>query len=182
MIFVTIGTTEPFDRLLAAVGELDDPELVVQCGDGSIRPEQATCVTYLTYDELVEHVRGARLIVSHAGVGTILTALANGKRPLVVPRLKQFGEAVDDHQVELAGRLAKLGLVTLVEDPRELAAAVATAGKGAAAPTSRAAKGGLVADLGAYLAAEIGRHARQPDACGRLADRVADPLAEPGPR
>jgi len=178
MIFVTIGTTEPFDRLLAAVGELRDPELVVQCGDGSIRPERATCVSYLTYDELVEHVRRARLVVSHAGVGTILTALANGKRPLVVPRLKQFGEAVDDHQVELAGRLAKLGLVTLVEEPRELAAAAETACTGTLRSTPQAAMGGLVGDLAAYLATEIGRNAQQP---GPL-ERLADPLAEPGPR
>ena len=54
------------------------------------------------FDELVEHVRRARVVVSHAGVGSVLTALANGKRPVVVPRLHRFGEAVDDHQLPFA--------------------------------------------------------------------------------
>jgi UDP-N-acetylglucosamine transferase subunit ALG13 len=177
MIFVTIGITKPFDRLLSAIEHLDDPEIVVQCGAGDIRPAGARCVTYLTYDELVEHVRRARLVVSHAGVGTILTALANAKRPLVMPRLKRFGEAADDHQVELACRLAELGLVTLVENPNELAAAVRDVD---AVITERppAASGGLATELRGYLETEIARATPRPS----VQDPLSDRLAESGPR
>jgi UDP-N-acetylglucosamine transferase subunit ALG13 len=60
----------------------------------------------------------------YAGVGSILLAQSNGKRPFVVPRLKAFGETVDDHQLESARRFAAADLVTLLEDPSELAAAI----------------------------------------------------------
>lgn len=128
MIFVTVGTNEaPFERLLRAVERLPgDEELVVQYGSGAVRPRNATCVAYLPFDDLVEHVRRARVVVAHAGIGSIMVATANGKRPVVVPRLKRFHEAVDDHQVRLARRLAQRRLVAVVEDlaalPRALEA------------------------------------------------------------
>lgn len=129
MIVVTVGTNEaPFDRLLAAF-DVDRPEeeLLVQYGASSVRPRGATCVEFLSYDELVEAIRRARVVVMHAGVGSIMTALANGKRPLVVPRLRRFGEAVDDHQLSLGRRLHDGGLVTLVERPEDVLRAVGDA-------------------------------------------------------
>jgi UDP-N-acetylglucosamine transferase subunit ALG13 len=127
VIFATIGTTEPFDRLLGALDALTDEELVVQCGDSSARPSRATCIDYVSFDELLEYIRGARFVVSHAGVGTILAVIREGKRPIVVPRRAMFGEAVDDHQVELARRLDELRLVTCVEDPATLVDAMRSA-------------------------------------------------------
>jgi UDP-N-acetylglucosamine transferase subunit ALG13 len=126
VIFVTVGTNEaPFDRLLH-VFETSPPdeELVVQHGPSLIRPPGATCVDYLAYEELAETIRRARVVVTHAGVGSIMTALANGKRPVVVPRLREFGEAVDDHQVELGRRLQEAGLVAFVDRPADLPAAL----------------------------------------------------------
>ena len=70
-------------------------------------------------------IRRARVVVTHAGVGSVMVSLANGKRPVVVPRLKSFGEAVDDHQLQLGRRFAAAGLVTLVEAPDGLGAALA---------------------------------------------------------
>lgn len=115
MVFVTIGTSEPFDRLLQSLEAIDD-DLVVQSGDSQAVPERALSVAYMSYEELVEHVRRARAVVSHAGVGTILTVLAQGKRPVVVARRQALGEAVDDHQVVLAQRLGELGVVVNLED------------------------------------------------------------------
>jgi UDP-N-acetylglucosamine transferase subunit ALG13 len=57
---------------------------------------------------------------AEAGVGSIAVSLANGKRPIVVPRLQRHREAVDDHQVALARRLHERGLVTMVEEPTAL--------------------------------------------------------------
>lgn len=127
MIFVTVGTNEaPFDRLIAALDAFPPGEdLVVQAGASRLRPARAMCIDFLPFDRLVEYVREARLVVAHAGVGSIMVALANGKRPVVVPRLHRHGEAVDDHQLELARRLDEHGLVTLVEDPARLPVAAA---------------------------------------------------------
>jgi beta-1,4-N-acetylglucosaminyltransferase len=150
MIFVTVGTCEPFDRLMRAVDALrTDEELVVQTGLSTVVPARATTVPFMPYDRLVELVRDARLLVTHAGVGTILTALLNGVKPIVVPRLEAFGDAVDDHQLELAERLETLGLVHVVRDERELAEAI-----GAGLDTGRSIRVGstLVGELREYIA------------------------------
>jgi beta-1,4-N-acetylglucosaminyltransferase len=126
MIFVTVGSsTIPFDRLLRAVDAAAiDEHLVVQHGTSAIRPPSADCVEFLDYDEFVEHIGAARVIVTHAGVGSIMTTLAERKRPVVVPRQARYGEAVDDHQLVFARRCAELGLVTALEDADRLAATI----------------------------------------------------------
>jgi UDP-N-acetylglucosamine transferase subunit ALG13 len=154
MILVTVGTSESkFDRLLEAfdVDDRPDEELVVQHGPSLVRPVGAACLEFLPYDELVDAIRRARVVVVHAGVGSIMTALANGKRPVVVPRLRRFGEAVDDHQVALGRRLQEAGLVTLVEDTGEALKAVETVSRAAGVdlgPNPR-----LVAELKEFLRA-----------------------------
>jgi beta-1,4-N-acetylglucosaminyltransferase len=153
MVFVTIGTSEPFDRLLRALPRLDGEELVVQAGDSDLQPEGARCLSYMSYDELVELICEARVVVTHAGVGTIMTALANGKHPVVMPRLARFGEAIDDHQLGLARRLAEAGYVTLAEDEKTLADAVA----GGPAPTNgrRNGNGHLARELREFLTEQL---------------------------
>jgi UDP-N-acetylglucosamine transferase subunit ALG13 len=122
MILVSVGASEfPFDRLLHAVAGFPSGEaLVVQHGPSAVRPAGADCVPFVPLDTLATLVREARAVVTHAGVGSILFSLANGKRPYVVPRRREFGETVDDHQLESARRFAETGLVTLVEEPEEL--------------------------------------------------------------
>jgi UDP-N-acetylglucosamine transferase subunit ALG13 len=127
MIFVTVGTsTQPFDRLLEGVASFadGDEEVVVQYGASALRPTGAECVAFLGYDEQLEHMRRARAIVTHAGVGSIIAARLVGKRPIVVPRLRELGEVVDDHQLELAKKLDQAGLVRLVAEPATLLSAL----------------------------------------------------------
>lgn len=156
MIFVTVGTNEArFDRLLEAIdGLAGDEELVVQHGPSPVRPARATCLDYLPFDELLAEVRRARVVVMHAGVGSMMAALTNGKRPVVVPRLARHREAVDDHQVPLARRLAAAGLVTLVEDLAALAHAVSADGETTAIPVGVSTP--LSDDLRAFLLERTG--------------------------
>jgi UDP-N-acetylglucosamine transferase subunit ALG13 len=149
VIFVALGTQAyPFDRLLRGLDGLDE-ELVVQGGASTYRPSGATWFDFLDFPTLLEHVRGARVVVSHAGVGTVMTAAAEGKCPVVVPRLARYGEAVDDHQLPFARRLHEAGVVRLVEDPAELRAAVAETPEPPGARLT--GESGLAADLRAYL-------------------------------
>lgn len=150
MIFVTVGTLHfPFERLLRAVDELPgDEELVLQSCARGTRPGRARCVEDLSYEQLVAEVCRSRVVVCHAGVGSVLTALAHDKRPVVVPRLQRYGEAVDDHQLPFGRKLAEAGLVTLVEDPARLAAAVAVPG---AAPHHNGGVNQLALDVRATL-------------------------------
>jgi UDP-N-acetylglucosamine transferase subunit ALG13 len=176
VILVTTGTNGvAFDRLLRAVDAIEtDERVVVQHGPSSLRPSRATCFDYVSFEELVELVRQARLVVSHGGVGSILVALTNGKRPLVVPRLARFGEVVDDHQLELARKLAGVGLVTLEEDVDRLPELVLSTDSRLSA-RSETPSTDLAADLRGYLAAILG-----PSRTRLNGDRGSRPVSQPG--
>src|SRR5262249_45028598 len=151
MILVTTGTNAPaFDRLLRAVGELDvDEPVVVQHGPSIVRPPGATCLEYISFDEFIQLVQNARVVVTHAGVGSILVTLMNGKCPVVMPRLARYREHVDDHQLELSRRLAEIGVVTVVENASDLQRAVTDPLTYNGASSSR--RGRLASDLAEYL-------------------------------
>jgi UDP-N-acetylglucosamine transferase subunit ALG13 len=158
VIFVTVGTQlAPFDRLLRAVSSLSPgEELVVQYGTSKIRPSGARCFDFLPFDECLEHIRQARVVVAHAGVGTAMVALLNAKRPVVMPRLKELGEEdSDDHQREFARKLQDAGLGILVEDPADLKNAVVRAGESSVSTIGASPR--LLADLRAYLLSVAGR-------------------------
>jgi UDP-N-acetylglucosamine transferase subunit ALG13 len=155
MIVVSVGTHEQhFDRMLRAVCELGgSEELLVQYGTSTLPHGRGEWIDYLSFDDLAEYVSRARVFVCHAGVGSIVLARRYGLKPIVVPRKHELGEHVDDHQLELSRRLAASGIVTLVEDERDLAAAVfAAADTGAASGTTLAGPDALGADIrGALL-------------------------------
>ena len=152
MIFVTVGTGEQqFDRLLCGVESLSTEEpLVIQHGSSSVRPMRGRCVEFMSFTDLLSHMREATVVITHAGVGSMTAALSAGKRPVVVPRRQRFGEAVDDHQVEIARRLAESKLVTLVEDPKNLESALAAPAEEMGSPLPRETR--LNRDLRSYLA------------------------------
>lgn len=156
MIFVTVGTNEArFDRLLEMVAQCSFHEhLVVQHGHSTpIYLPNATLVDFMSFEGMIETIREARLVVTHAGVGSVMVALANDRRPIVVPRRKSFGEAVDDHQLQLGRRFAEGGMVTLVETQEALADALAREqGAMHAVPSSSS----LAADLRGFLELAIG--------------------------
>ena len=109
-----------------------------------------------------ELVREARIVVTHAGVGSILLALTNGKRPFVVPRLRAFGETVDDHQLESSSTIrAGRTRPPSSRAPNRLGEALVAAGdsehEAIAAPAEELP---LVHELRAYLRATIDERER----------------------
>jgi len=125
MIFLTVGTQFPFDRLVrgvdraAGAGEIRDV-VFAQVGIGGYKPEHLQWVEQLDRGTFIQKVRESRAIIAHAGMGTILTALEAGKPLLVMPRQRKFGEAVNDHQTAMARRFAALGHVLMARDETEL--------------------------------------------------------------
>jgi beta-1,4-N-acetylglucosaminyltransferase len=155
VILVTVGTAEPFDRLLAAVQRLPMHEpIVAQCGSSAVRPADARCLDYVPFETLLELMRTARAVVTHAGVGSVLTAFSAGKRPIVVPRLASLGEVIDDHQLVFARRLSQAGLVTLADDETTLTEALVA--RHAPVRQRRAAGGRLTSELRECLRATLG--------------------------
>ena len=127
MIFVTCGSSPAgFDRMMQALRVLPAAHLVVQHGPVA-PPPCRTAYDFLPFGRVVELMQQSDLVVSHAGVGSIMCALQAGHVPIVFPRLKRHGETVDDHQVELASALGARGTVLVATTPDELRAAVQSA-------------------------------------------------------
>lgn len=125
VIYVTVGThQQPFQRLLDALADLPAQELVVQFGHGSAPPGVAPATAFMSFSETLHYMWEADAVVTHAGVGSILCARRYGHVPVVVPRLRRYGEHVDDHQAELTRALAVEGLVVPVWDTDHLAKAL----------------------------------------------------------
>jgi beta-1,4-N-acetylglucosaminyltransferase len=125
MIFVTVGThQQPFERLIGALATLDRSSLVVQYGYAEAPEGVAHAAAFMTFPEMLQHFDEAEAVITHAGVGSILCATNAGHVPIVVPRLKRYGEHVDDHQVELVRELEDAGNVIVVEDVERLGAAL----------------------------------------------------------
>jgi UDP-N-acetylglucosamine transferase subunit ALG13 len=129
--FVTIGNaTQPFGRLLDAVtahAQGWPQPVIVQHGNTPF--DSAHCVSraFLEMLEFSGLVEQTRLLIMHAGAGSILHAIRMGKVPVVMPRRAMYGEIVDDHQLEFAKALADMGMLILAEEPRDLPRAVVEA-------------------------------------------------------
>ena len=112
MIFVTVGTHEqPFDRLIRAVDQLKaeqvlEEEVVIQTGYSTYEPVHCTWKKLFPYQEMLHYVREARIVITHGGPSSFIMPLQVRKVPIVVPRQKQFGEHVNDHQLEFAKAVA----------------------------------------------------------------------------
>ena len=115
-------------RLLVAVDELAKrgalpAPVKIQCGHTDFSSRHCIVVPFPGLDEFECAVRDAELIVCQAGSGTVLLANLAGKVPVVVPRLQEYGEVVDDHQVANARELEEAGNAVAVYDIANLEAA-----------------------------------------------------------
>ncbi len=114
LIFLTVGTQFPFDRLVKAVDDVFDQglineEIFAQIGESSYKPHNFESVASLEKKAFDERLKKASSIISHAGMGTITMALEHHKPLLVMPRSKKYGEVVNDHQVAIARKFEELG-------------------------------------------------------------------------
>jgi UDP-N-acetylglucosamine transferase subunit ALG13 len=124
VIFATVGTQLPFDRMIAALDEWAGThpgrEVVAQIGPGSFTPRHIQHRRFISPAECRARMVAAEAIVAHAGMGTILTALEMGKPLLVVPRRAALGEHRNDHQLATARRFAETGRLLVAFDEHEL--------------------------------------------------------------
>jgi UDP-N-acetylglucosamine transferase subunit ALG13 len=125
MIFLTVGTQFPFDRLVRAVDEAVgenglDEQIFAQVGASSYRPKNFETVPELEKSVFDKYFREAVGVISHAGMGCITIALEKRKPLLVMPRLKKYGEVVNDHQVVIAKKFEKLGHLLVAYSDEEL--------------------------------------------------------------
>jgi UDP-N-acetylglucosamine transferase subunit ALG13 len=166
VIFVTVGTQLPFERMVATVDawaarQSPAPNILAQVGDGRTDYMSLRCVHSLDGESYQTAVSEARLIVAHAGTGSILTALDHGVPVIVMPRDHLRGEHRDDHQQQTARQLEKMGLVAVAWDeaalPRLIEATLARASEGRAA---RQRSTELVDYIRTYVQGVLGKQPR----------------------
>ena len=124
MIFIVTGTQEPFDRLLKIVDRWysrnKGVKIIAQTAESTFSSKNMTCFDYLEPDVFNEYFNNADVIIGHAGIGTIITALENEKKLIVFPRLVKHNEHRNDHQLHTAKGFDKLGLINVAYSENEL--------------------------------------------------------------
>ncbi len=128
MILITVGTEKfPFNRLMNWLDTLitsgflnpQNEEIVVQYGSCTVLPSQVKGFHIIPGNQFLELVQKARLIIAHCGEGTIDLLSQMNKPFLLVPRCKDLGEHVDNHQLELAQALQTQG-INVAHCPQDL--------------------------------------------------------------
>ena len=131
MIFVILGMdVYPFDRLARAVDELQrngtcGEDFFVQLGACTYEPLHARFERYLSFGDVCENIRKASVVITHAGAGSTLVCVQQGKHPVLVPRCTKQGEIVDEVELLFGEKLGELGLATTVYEMQDLPAAIA---------------------------------------------------------
>jgi UDP-N-acetylglucosamine transferase subunit ALG13 len=124
MIFVTTGTQEPFDRLIEAIDEIagGHPELnfVVQAFSSQYTAKNFEVLDFISAVDFSKYVEQCDLIISHAGMGTIISALVASKPIIVLPRLFTLHEHRNDHQLATARQFDAMGYVHVAFNEEEL--------------------------------------------------------------
>jgi UDP-N-acetylglucosamine transferase subunit ALG13 len=124
MILLTVGTQFPFDRMVRAVDDWADQEgrrdIVAQIGPAEYTPRNLSFSEFYSPRELRDLQEQSSVIVAHAGMGSILTALELGKPIIIMPRDHERGEHRNGHQLATARRFEHVEGVHVANDEVEL--------------------------------------------------------------
>lgn len=128
MIFATVGTQLPFDRLIESLDEWSglhsDTEVFAQIGRGTYIPKYIRWVRDIDPQLFRKRIAECDTVVAHAGMGTIISAVEMGKRVIIMPRLASLSEHRNDHQLATASRMEHLDGLEVVHDAGSLASAL----------------------------------------------------------
>lgn len=121
MIFITLGSQKfQFNRILKEVdrlieqGKLNE-EVFAQIGYSDYEPKNYGYKKFLDRDEYNYIMNKCDKVITHGGTGAIIRAIKEEKYVLAIPRLKEFGEHVDDHQIEIVSQFEKLGFINSID-------------------------------------------------------------------
>jgi UDP-N-acetylglucosamine transferase subunit ALG13 len=124
MIFVTVGSDTPFDRLIKTIDrwafQYGRRDVFAQIGRHAWKPQFISFSEMLAPCEFKCHVIAARVVIGHAGMGTILTALQLTRPVLVMPRRGILGETRNDHQLDTAKQLSGIDGIDVALDEESL--------------------------------------------------------------
>ncbi len=126
MIFVTLGTQDKeFSRLLEAIdreiekGNIKE-KVIVQAGCTKYESKNMEIFDLIPTNEFDKYIKKADLIITHGGVGSILTAIKNNKKVIAAARLSKYKEHTNDHQKQIVKEFADMGYILELRDFNKL--------------------------------------------------------------
>lgn len=126
MIFVTLGTHDkPFTRLLKKIdeeiikGNIKE-KVIVQAGFTKYKSDNMEIFDLVPMDTFEEYMKKADLIITHGGVGSIMSSLKLNKKVIAVARLCKYHEVVNDHQIQIIENFDDAGYIIGVTDMNDL--------------------------------------------------------------
>ena len=130
MILVLLGTqNNSFHRLLEEIQKNIDneniqEEVVVQKGYTKFESKDMTLYNELPIEKFNELIQKADLVITHGGVGSIISSVTRGKKVIAVPRLKKYNEHVNDHQLDIIQTFDEMGYIIGIQEVQQLGEAI----------------------------------------------------------
>lgn len=126
MILIMLGTqNNSFHRLLEEVQRCIDnkiiqDEVVVQAGSTKFKSKDMKIFKLVSSQKLDKYMEDADLIITHGGVGSIVSCIKKGKKVIAVPRYRKYGEHVNDHQLQIIQTFDSQGFIKGIKAVEEL--------------------------------------------------------------
>ena len=126
MILVLLGTqNNSFTRLLEQIEKnIEDgtiqEEVVVQAGYTKFHSQKMKIISLMSKEHLDKFQEEADLIITHGGVGSIITSIRKGKKVIAVPRMHEYGEHVNNHQIEIVRNFNQENYIIGIEKVEDL--------------------------------------------------------------
>jgi len=124
LIFLTVGTQKPFDRLVKVVDEWASSQssckIIGQIGNSSYEPRNMSWDKRITLKRYNEYLKSADLVISHLGTGTVLSCIKLNIPIIAMPRLAKYGEHRNDHQMNGIKIFLNYPNVNVVESEKDL--------------------------------------------------------------
>lgn len=123
MILVTLGTQDKqFYRILEALEvkldkHLINDEVIVQAGcSADFKSKYMKIFDLIPMDEFDEMIKKCDLLITHGGVGSIITGLKNNKKVIAAARLSKYNEHVNDHQLQIIDNFSREGYILKLDN------------------------------------------------------------------
>ena len=130
MIFVTVGSQKfQFDRLIKKIDELVgskiiSDQVIAQIGSSTYKPKNIEYYDFIDGMKFKNLMKEAEIVITHGGTGVIVNASKLGKKIIAIPRLKKYGEHVNNHQTEIVEKFNKGGNIIGLQEVEELEEAI----------------------------------------------------------
>lgn len=127
LIVISVGASEyPFDRFIKIIDEIcnekiiNGKDVIAQIGKSNYKPKNFESFQLIGREEFQQYIEKADIIITHAGTGCVVPALKLQKKVIIFPRMVEYNEHLDNHQLELSDAFEKEGYVLCAKNKNEL--------------------------------------------------------------